>query len=129
MKGPRSFDALRTVDGHLCSTYRDACLQRGLLEDDNVHHLTLEEASVGVAPKQLRQLFAVILTHCIPSNPLELWTRHCLGMAEDFSLSLGLEANDNTVLQMALGEIEDLVLEMGGNQLVQYGLPQPERCN
>ena len=127
VKGPRSFDALRTVDGHLCSTYRDACLQRGLLEDDNVHHLTLEEASVGVAPKQLRQLFAVILTHCIPSNPLELWTRHCLGMAEDFSLSLGLEANDNTVLQMALGEIEDLVLEMGGNQLVQYGLPQPER--
>ena len=34
VKGPRSFDDLKTVDGHICDTFHEACLKRGLLEDD-----------------------------------------------------------------------------------------------
>ena len=34
VKGPTSFDDLKTVDGTVCSTYREACLKLGLLEDD-----------------------------------------------------------------------------------------------
>ncbi len=32
--GPRSFEDLRTVNGHLCATYHEACEHLGLLEDD-----------------------------------------------------------------------------------------------
>lgn len=34
VRGPESFRDLRTVDGVLCVTYREACQKLGLLEDD-----------------------------------------------------------------------------------------------
>ncbi|KAK3738761.1 hypothetical protein RRG08_035641 [Elysia crispata] len=48
-------------------------------------------------------------------------------MSEDFAHSFNLEENDNIALHRALIETEDFGTEMGGNQLVQYGLPQPEQ--
>ena len=117
---------LRTVNDTLCLTYRNSCLQRGLPENDNVHHLILEEASVSVSPKQLRQIFDVMLNQCGHSNPVELWSRHCTNMSEDFAHSFNLE-NDHIAFHRALAELKDFVTEMGGNQLVRYGLPQPER--
>lgn len=35
VRGPTSFQSLRTVNGVLCTTYREACQLLGLLEDDN----------------------------------------------------------------------------------------------
>ena len=54
VQGPRSYKDLKTANDTLCLTYRDVCIRRKLLENDNVHLLTPEEASVGVSPKQLR---------------------------------------------------------------------------
>ena len=34
VRGPKSFDDLKTVDGHVCETFHEACLKHGLLEDD-----------------------------------------------------------------------------------------------
>ena len=48
-------------------------------------------------------------------------------MSEDFARIFNLEDNDHIVTHRALAEIDDFVTEMGGNQLDQYGLPQPER--
>ena len=45
IRGPTSFASLRTVEGQEMS-YREACLARGLLEDDNHLFLAMEEASV-----------------------------------------------------------------------------------
>ncbi|KAK3779416.1 hypothetical protein RRG08_015817 [Elysia crispata] len=47
-------------------------------------------------------------------------------MSEDFAHSFNLE-NDHIAFHRALAELEDFVIKMGGNQLVRYGLPQPER--
>ncbi|GFN73821.1 ATP-dependent helicase [Plakobranchus ocellatus] len=126
-RGPKTFDDLRTVGGNLCPTYRHVCLQSGLLEDDNIHHLTLNEASISVSSKQMRQLFAVLLTICSPSNPMDSWTRHSISMSKDIAHDLGLDMNGNTVLNIVLAEIGDLALEMGGNQLMQYGPLRPMR--
>ena len=46
VNGPQSFAARRTVNGDLCSSFRETCLKLGLLEDDNQYHLAMEEASV-----------------------------------------------------------------------------------
>jgi hypothetical protein len=32
--GPLGYDDLRTVDNHVCPTFREACYKRGLLKDD-----------------------------------------------------------------------------------------------
>jgi len=132
VKGPQSFAALRTVDGDLCSSFREACLKMGLLEDDNQYHLAMEEAIVSNSPASIRTLFAVILAWCEPSNPLEIYDNHKEAMAEDFLYEQRtlhrdqqLEMNDD-IFNLALGDLQEKVISMGGRQLSEYGLPQPQ---
>ena len=66
VRGPRSFEGLRTVGGHvyghvsLYGTYREACSALGLLEDTQHWHRAMAEAAVISFPRQLRRLFALI---------------------------------------------------------------------
>lgn len=74
VKGPTSFDHLRTVDGVLMDTFKDACGALGLLADDNEWKQCLIEAyTMTISAHQLRQLFVHILFHNLPINPNELW--------------------------------------------------------
>ena len=83
IRGMQSFADLKTVEGDLCSSFREACFRLGLLEDDNQYHLTMQEAAVSNSAASLRSLFAVILTWCEPSNPLAIYDHHKESMAED----------------------------------------------
>ena len=47
VKGPRSFDELKTVDGEICETFHDACLKRGLLEDDGEWEILYQFGQFG----------------------------------------------------------------------------------
>ena len=84
IRGPQSFAELKTVEGDLCSSSHEACFRLGLLEDDNQYHLTMKEALVSNSASSLCSLFAVILTWCEPSNPLDIYEHHKEHMAEDF---------------------------------------------
>ncbi|XP_076908678.1 uncharacterized protein LOC143565661 [Bidens hawaiensis] len=42
--GPECFEDIRTVDGVVCETFRDACYKRGLLDDDKEYIEAIEEA-------------------------------------------------------------------------------------
>ncbi|KAL8558676.1 hypothetical protein ACOMHN_037769 [Nucella lapillus] len=44
VKGPKSYDNLKTVNGEVCATFREACQKQGLLEDDHHLQLAMEEA-------------------------------------------------------------------------------------
>ena len=122
VKGPKSFADLRTHEGHILPTYRDACLARGLLEDDLALHHTLEEATSTASPKSIRNLFAVILIFCQPSNPLELWDQHQQSMKEDFMLVADIPTEAAT--NLALIELQQNVSAIGGQRLSTYGLPE-----
>ena len=131
-RGPQSFSDLRNVNSDLCSSFREACFKLGLLEDDNQYHMGMEEASVSNSAVSLRSLFAVILTWCEPSNPLEIYEHHKETMAEDFlhqyRTTLGnadLDYSDD-IFNLALNDLQDKVLSMGGRELPEYGLPQPQ---
>ncbi|UYV67668.1 hypothetical protein LAZ67_5001525, partial [Cordylochernes scorpioides] len=76
VKGPKSFEAIKTVNGQICQTYREAFFKLGLLENDQHWDNTLAEASETCHPKQIRTLFAIILTTCSPSDPKGLWEKH-----------------------------------------------------
>ena len=83
--GATSFTDLRTVDGELCPTYREACIRRHLLADDNEYNQAMVEASNFQMPRQLRSMFAAICVYCEPSDPLQLWTAHQDALIEDYA--------------------------------------------
>ena len=120
------------MEGDLCSSFREACFRLGLLEDDNQYHSAMQETSVSNSAASLRSLFAVMLTWCKPSNPIDIYEHHKESMAEDFlhqqHIRLGnhdLNFN-NDIFNLALNDLQDKVLSMGGRELSEYGLPQPQ---
>jgi Helitron helicase-like domain at N-terminus len=50
VKGPTSYNALKTVNGHLFATFREACQERGLLENDQHWDSALSEAGASQSP-------------------------------------------------------------------------------
>jgi hypothetical protein len=73
VKGPTSFKDLRTYDGVVYETFLDACLARGLLEDDGEWRQCLREAAEMQTGTRLRHLFATLLLFCEPTRPGALW--------------------------------------------------------
>ncbi|XP_017490266.1 PREDICTED: uncharacterized protein LOC108378484 [Rhagoletis zephyria] len=133
VKGPVSFQALRTVDGVLCSTYRQACQHLGLLENDNHWEITLSEAGLSCLPSQLRSLFAIILTTCSPSDPKALWENHKDNLSEDY-MRTARTANNNTnmvcslqIYNQALIDIENICISINNKSLEHLGLTSPVR--
>ena len=61
VKGPKSFEDLRKVDGKICFTYQEACKERGLLEDDAHWEATLKEDIVFKSPVALRNMFSLLI--------------------------------------------------------------------
>ncbi|XP_017221484.1 uncharacterized protein LOC108198232 [Daucus carota subsp. sativus] len=56
VRGPTSFEKLRTVNGICYESFRDACKEYGLLDDDKEWHEVLDQCSSGGLPPQIRQL-------------------------------------------------------------------------
>uniref|UniRef100_A0A914YXU2 Uncharacterized protein n=1 Tax=Panagrolaimus superbus TaxID=310955 RepID=A0A914YXU2_9BILA len=73
--GPTSFENLRTVDGTLYESNREACVALGLVLNDKLYEDTLLEALNHTNPNQFRYLFARLLAHCDLGSPLELFDR------------------------------------------------------
>ena len=66
--GSKSFEDLKTVDGVLCDTFREAAERRGLIEADNTLDECLTESEQFAMPASLRRLFATILVFCEPGD-------------------------------------------------------------
>lgn len=135
VRGPESFRHLRTIDGRTCDTYREACQRLGLLESDNHWDLTLNEAIQTTFPKQLRSLFAVILTTCHPANPKELWNKYKDFISEDIlrdrrraNPDENIEFNDD-IYNDCLIEIDNLCFNMCGKGIGELDLDPPEHHN
>lgn len=133
VRGPQSFQNLRTVDGELCVKYRDACQRLRLLEDDTHWDATLNDASVSAHPNQIRMLFAIIISTCYPSNPLELWNKYKDFMAEDILIRLQHRSMDPELVDTleiyneALILIEDICLMIANKALGQLCMIAPNR--
>lgn len=69
VRGPTWFDSLKEFEGETYQTYRLACIARGLLDDDLHLIRTLQDAVASRDPFRIRELFAVIITQCEPSDP------------------------------------------------------------
>ena len=133
VRGPTCFTDLRTVNGTVCESYREACEKLGLLENDNQWRLALEEASSTRSPNRIRQLFAIMLTTCNISDPLNLWDTFKDNMSEDIlhqlrsdNPNITIEYN-SAIYDKSLSVLEDFCLSMTGKPIRQYGMPSPKR--
>jgi hypothetical protein len=66
------------------TSFKEACQQRGLLQDDAEWAQCMEEAVNMASASCLRALFVALLVFNDVANPLALWERFKEDMAEDF---------------------------------------------
>ncbi|QRW17527.1 ATP-dependent DNA helicase PIF1 [Rhizoctonia solani] len=119
--GPTSFESLRTFEGQVFPTFKEACIAQGLLESDEEWARCLAEAAQYKTGRQLHCLFVVILTACHPMDPGQLWIQFCAQTCDDLRYKLSQEpwncphALDEYVYDFGLYLVEVLVLETGSN--------------
>ncbi|XP_044980863.1 uncharacterized protein LOC123448144 [Hordeum vulgare subsp. vulgare] len=114
-----SFEDLRTVNGVVFSSFREAAERRGLIEADNTLEECLTEAELFQMPSSLRRLFATILVFCEPSGVRELWGSHLEAMSDDYRRS---HACPHMVEQMVLLDIRNMLHSMG-KDISSFPLP------
>ena len=133
VRDPTSFQYLRTVDGVLCGTHREACQRLRLLENDTHWDNTLEDAVISSNVKQIRTLFSIILPTCFPSTPIDLWNKYKNNMAEDILHQKRLRIShanlqiNEEMYNGALILIEDMCLMLTKKGLLREKNVQP-RC-
>jgi hypothetical protein len=133
VRGPTSFQQLRTVNGHLCATYREACQLLQLLENDSHWDNTLKDSVISSSPHQIRTLFAIIISTCFPSNPKDLWVKYRDDMSEDILHRVRSQTLNSTLQMTAemynetLIMIEDTCLLMANKVLSCLGMESPNR--
>ena len=119
--GATAFTDLRTVDGEVCATNQEACLRRGLLQDDGEWAAVLADAVRTSMPGQIRQLFVIILLFCAPADPAALLRRYQADMGEDFT-HRHPELQPDLVTSLVLLSIEE-TLQRAGKSLTDFDLP------
>src|SRR5436190_1424376 len=83
VRGVTSFKNLRTVDGFFYSSFKEACIALGLLQNDEEWDQYLKEAGQIQTGIQLRKLFATLLLFCEVTRPEVLWKKNISALSDD----------------------------------------------
>ena len=111
-----SFGDLKKVNDEICQTFVDAAKRRGLLCDDSERDRCLVEAAMFQIPPQLRTPFCMILLHCSPGNPTDLWNSFKAYMAQDFMHKFDAETAEAMIfydIEAKLSEQEQSFADFG----------------
>ena len=128
VKGPKSFDDLKTVNGSICESFHESCLRRGLLKDDNEWDMCLRDAAEIKTGSQLRHLFTTILLFCTPSEPHLLWQSFRAKICDDLRHKLyqsgRMVVTDTDIYDFGLHLINN-ILQDSGHSLSDFpSMPQ-----
>ncbi|GFQ88846.1 ATP-dependent DNA helicase [Trichonephila clavata] len=133
VRGPTSFQELKTANGHVCATFREACQKLNILENDAHWDISLADASNTAQPQQIRTLFSIILTTCFPANPKDLREKNKDYMSEDILHRMRrINANPNiqftsNIYSEALILIQDVCLTIANKSLTELGMIAPNK--
>ncbi|CAN6928190.1 unnamed protein product, partial [Brassica oleracea] len=116
IKGPRSYDELKTFNDVKYPNFKSVCHARGYLDDDVEWLESMSEGARTATPYQLRDMFVTFLNTCFVASPKGLWEHSWKSMSEDIlhkrQRILGhtnLELDDETLEQYTLIEVEKLM--------------------
>jgi hypothetical protein len=73
--GCTSFEDLRTVEGHMYDSYREACGALRLLEDDKEFIDAILEVAILGSGFSLRKMFSNLLMSNSMSDPIKVWEK------------------------------------------------------
>ena len=131
---PTCYEDLRMVEGRLCDTFKEAAQLQGLAVDDREWRECMLEAATHKMPRQLRDLFALMLIqpdHDRPLHPEELWDEFKSSMSEDFARKIvsdhagtAPEAAERVAENKALLYLQRLLRD-NGKTLAHFNLPRP----
>ena len=83
VRGPRSFEEIKTVDGVVYETFKEACYAYSLVNDDKEWNDALSEAKLWASGSQLRELFVTMLLFCEVNRPAQLWAQNWEILSDD----------------------------------------------
>ncbi|XP_035837083.1 uncharacterized protein LOC110892468 [Helianthus annuus] len=133
VRGPTSFDDIKTVNGKICDTYRDACYALGLLDDDSEYVEAIKEANLTGSASYIRNLFSTMLLSGSLSRPEVVWESSWRYMADDFVYRLAkyhrvttLSIPDHQLKNYVLVEIEKFLLRNNSSLRRFESMPYPD---
>ncbi|KAF7807564.1 uncharacterized protein G2W53_039725 [Senna tora] len=109
VKGATSFEDIRTVNGVLHPTFKDACYAMELLDDDKEYVDGITEASNWSSGVYLRKLFSTLLVHNTISRPEYVWEKTWVYLSDDIVLK-ERHRTRNPDLQMGDERIKEIAL-------------------
>jgi len=83
VEGGKSWEHLRTWNGQAFATFKEACMTRGLLEDDHEWRICLEEVIAMQSGIACRRLLTVILLTDEVAESHVLWDQFKAGLCDD----------------------------------------------
>lgn len=130
VKGATCFADIRTYEGVVYPTFRQACEARGLLENDNEWHLLFDEAIVSASSYQLRQLFVTVVMFCSIGNVRSLFDKYWTYFTDDIQHRVRKMLSNpsyviphDRLLSLLIKELKSVFANSGGN-IDDYDLPQ-----
>ncbi|XP_038711761.1 uncharacterized protein LOC120005955 [Tripterygium wilfordii] len=132
IKGPTNFIDVRTVNGKVYNTFKDACNAMGLIGNDKEWHEAMKEAANWATSKQLRNLFVTMILFCEVVDANDLFQASVQNLGEDVVYQLRQKLGMSTInisetetTNRVLVELQTL-LKRNGSSLNEPGLPEPQ---
>ncbi|KAL7583721.1 hypothetical protein Lser_V15G43784 [Lactuca serriola] len=133
VKGPKSFEEIRTVNGEICSSFKDACYNLGLLDDDKEYIEAIKEASLSGSGFYLCFLFATMLLSTSLCKPKIVWENTWEYLSDGILYtqqkrlnSPGLSLNEDQIKNLTLFEIEQILLRNNSSLKNYRRMPYPD---
>ncbi|XP_061357242.1 uncharacterized protein LOC133301608, partial [Gastrolobium bilobum] len=125
-KGCTSYYDLRTINGVLFPSFKDACYFLGLLDDDREYIDAIKETSSWGSSSYLRNLFALLLFSNSMTKPEFVWEKSWKFLSDDILYlhrkNIGCSdasLPEDCIMNSTLAEI-DKVLQSNGRSLSDY---------
>lgn len=83
VRGPTSYDDIKTVNGKIYETHKEACYALGLLDDDQEYINCITEAAESGSGNFLRSLFVMLLLSDSLTRPNDVWDQTWQHLSED----------------------------------------------
>ncbi|KAI5413759.1 hypothetical protein KIW84_058058 [Lathyrus oleraceus] len=98
VKGPRSYNDIKTVNNVKYDTFRDACFAMGFIGDDREFIAAIKEANHWGSGQYLRLLFVHMLLSGSINRPRHVWSKTCHLLADGILYAQQRIANNKGII-------------------------------
>ncbi|KAM0832575.1 hypothetical protein ACQ4PT_064805 [Festuca glaucescens] len=129
VKGAKCYADVRTYNGTVYGSFKDACTARGLLGDDTEWYYAFDEALEWGMGNQLRQLFVTMILYCGVLDENVFFEKYWTYLAEDIQYRIRSSLHDasytvpvDELRNMLLDELA-IVFAKNGSSISNHALP------